>query len=349
MTDKTIVEPEVMGSHLSLAETTPAPTMSQEQISSSASKNEQKQSKKTMGASDTGEVDEPTSPSLRAIKPEQTQLQAEAHKERFVPGAPEVDIVTSAVQQPVAQKKTKIVQKPEQKKPDQKKIVQKKAVQKALPTPAFSKQDAASAQLLQERCRQLGLTLFLHGPTALRSVGFTSAIQGEGKTFVTLMMANALIQDTSAPVTLVECNWDHPSFHEYFPIAPTPGLAEWLRGECEEEEIRHSLGNNLTLIPAGDGRRDAVRLLQYVRQKGLLDLFSRADEVLVLDLPPIVASAYGPLAASIAEALVLVVRAGVTTDPLLAEAYTQIKDIPLQGVILNQVSSRIPRWIQQLM
>jgi len=289
-------------------------------------------------ASNMGEVDEPTSPSLRVVMPSQLPEQSNAQNERFIEGVPEVDIVTTTHAVAVQPKQA------------HQKAVQRKVVkQKALPVPTMSKRDAANARVLQERCRQLSLSLFFQENSSLRSIGFTSAIKGEGKTFLTLMMANALMNDSSSPVTLLECNWDHPCFDEYFKVSQTPGLAEWLRGECDESEIRHELDTNLTVIPAGNGKRDAVKLVQQMRQKGLLNMFSRSDELFVVDLPPVVSSTYGSLAASIAEALVIVVRAGVTTDPLLSEACAQLKDAPIQGVILNQVASHIPRWIQQLL
>lgn len=202
---------------------------------------------------------------------------------------------------------------------------------------------------LQERCRQLSLSLFLRDQAPVQSLGFTSSITGEGKSFLAVIMAHVLADDASEPVVLLECNWEHPCFHEYFGIATAPGLAEWLRGECNESAIRHKVGSNLTIIPAGNGKRDAVRLLQQIRQKGLSNIFTRSSELLIVDLPPVATCAYGSLAASLVESLIVVVRSGVTTELMLAEANAQLKDLPVYGAILNQVESRIPRWIRQLL
>lgn len=203
--------------------------------------------------------------------------------------------------------------------------------------------------LLQERCRQLGLTIFFGVDTKVQSLGLTSSIAGEGKSFLIMMMANILARDISNPITLIECNWDHPCFHEHFGIRPTPGLAEWLRGECDERSIRYQVNPNLTVIPAGNSRQDSVRLLQYMRKSHALDNFLHSDGLLLVDLPPVVTSAYGSLAASLVDSLVLVVHAGVTTELLLAETCMQLKDLPIYGVILNQMESRIPRWLRRLL
>ncbi|MDQ2902486.1 MAG: hypothetical protein M3Y81_02905 [Chloroflexota bacterium] len=212
-----------------------------------------------------------------------------------------------------------------------------------------SRRDAANARVLQERCRQLGVSLFFREQDPVHSLGFTSSIKGEGKSFLATLTALLLANDSHDPVTLLECNWEHPTLHEYFGCPRTPGLAEWLRGECSETAIRHKVNGMLTVIPAGDGKRDAVQLLQRMRQDDLLANWTRSKELLIVDLPSVATTAYGPLAASLVEAIIVVVRAGVTPDDLIVETCTQLRDMPVHGLILNQLESRIPRWIRQLL
>lgn len=213
----------------------------------------------------------------------------------------------------------------------------------------ISKQEKEKVAALQERCRQLCLSLFFRNHSPVRSLGFTSSIHGEGKSFLATVMANVLARDSSDPVILLECNWEHTSLFESFGIPATPGLAEWLRGECSETTFRHQFDHNLTIIPAGNGKRDAVRLLKHIQQKGLPDILTRSNELLIVDLPPVVTSAYGALAASLVDALLIVVRSGVTTELMVAETFQQLKGLPIEGVIFNQVESRIPRWIRQML
>lgn len=215
---------------------------------------------------------------------------------------------------------------------------------------AEQRREIANLHMLKERCRQLCLSLFFRRDTAVSSIGFTSSIPGEGKSYLASMTALALAQDIHVPVTLVECNWEHPSLHEVFECAPAPGLAEWLRGECDEHEMRRHITQNLTVIPAGRGSQDAVRLLQQMRKDDLKSLFSAlGEQYFILDLPPVVSTGYGALAASLADTLFMVVRTGVTTDRMIAETCEQLKDASLQGIIMNQEQSHIPNWIRQLM
>jgi Mrp family chromosome partitioning ATPase len=213
----------------------------------------------------------------------------------------------------------------------------------------INKRDAAEVQIVQEQCRKLCLSAFFRERAPVRSLGFTSSIACEGKSFLAVVTAGVLANDSSNPVTLLECNWEHPNLHEYFGFPTVPGLAEWLRNECSAEDIRYQVSGNLTVIPAGNGKQDAVKLLQQVRQKGLLHLLASSNELVIVDLPGITTTSYAILAASLVESLIVVIRAGVTPDLQLAETCRQIKDLPVEGMILNQVKSRIPHWIQELL
>ena len=224
----------------------------------------------------------------------------------------------------------------------------KPAARKSQPS-KLNKKDIASAHMLQERCRQLCLSLFFRENAPVRSLGFTSSIHGEGKSFLAQVTAQTLAHDSTEPVTLIECNWEHPSLHEYFDIPATPGLAEWLRGICDEDDIRYQVDGNLTVIPAGNGSQDAVKLLKQIQKNGLLKTFRRSNELYILDLPPIATNGYSTLAASLLESIVIVARAQVIPDKMIAETCTQLKDLPVHGIILNQGESRIPNWLRQML
>jgi len=106
-----------------------------------------------------------------------------------------------------------------------------------------------------------------------------------------------------------------------------------------EQSERHS----------GQGSHDAVKLLQQLQQQGVLHLLAPAQGFYLVDLPPTLTSGYGSPAASLPEALVLVVRAQAIPERMVAETCTQLKDLPIHGLILNQDQSHIPRWLRQLL
>ena len=212
-----------------------------------------------------------------------------------------------------------------------------------------SKRDLGTAYIVQEQCQKLCLSLFYREHAPIKRLGLTSALAGEGKSFLSVVSAGMLAQNDTVPVTLIECNWEHPTLHEYFGIPGTPGVAEWLRGECTRADISHQVGPNLTVMVAGNGQRASVRLLRALREKWMPGSDDSPEGLMILELPPVVSSSYGATAASLAEAIVLVVRAGVTPEQYVSEACVQLADAPLAGVLLNQMDSKIPQWIRQLL
>jgi Mrp family chromosome partitioning ATPase len=215
--------------------------------------------------------------------------------------------------------------------------------------PVAPKADLVNAQAVRERCRQICSTIFFREHSPAHSLGFTSAVGGEGKTLLALVTASVLSQDSSKPVTLLECNWERPSLHRHFGLPQEPGLAEWVRGECPEEAIRRRISPALTVIPAGNAHGSAMKLVHLMREQHLLARLQRSQEFLIVDLPAVVTSGYGALAASLVETLILVVHAGVTSEVLVSEACSQLKDLPVHGILLNQIESHIPRWIRQVL
>jgi Mrp family chromosome partitioning ATPase len=218
-----------------------------------------------------------------------------------------------------------------------------------LSTVPSAKKPKQLRQALRTRCKQLGVSVFLQGNRPVRSLGFTSAIAGEGKTFLARLTAEAMVEDSGVPVTLLECDWENPTLSSAYDLPPGPGLSEWLHGRCSLEAIRRPVANGLTVIPAGDSISNTTQLLKTFRQRGAESVLVDPDELLIIDLPATVTTAYGPFAAQLADALLLVIRMGVTPEPFVAEACQYLKDLPVEGVIFNQVTSRIPRWLRRIL
>ncbi len=76
-------------------------------------------------------------------------------------------------------------------------------------------------------------------------------------------------------------------------------------------------------------------------------LASRFDHVL-LDLPPVLASADAINLAQLADAFVLVVRQGATASAQVEAALEELSGMEPLGVVLNRFDSKIPRRIRRL-
>jgi Mrp family chromosome partitioning ATPase len=202
---------------------------------------------------------------------------------------------------------------------------------------------------VQSEFLRVCLPLFFGERDAIKSLGLTSAIAGEGKTSVAWLVSHALATSFSQSVVLVECDWDRPTFSRGLGLPASPGLAEYLGGGCKRTEIRYQFLPNLTIIPAGLGGPEALAALAALPREEFYEQLTDPGELLILDLPSVLGSSYGTLAVRLAEVLMLVVRAGATPAPLVSRASEELKQWRVEGLILNQVHTRIPHWLQRLL
>jgi Mrp family chromosome partitioning ATPase len=193
------------------------------------------------------------------------------------------------------------------------------------------------------------LPLFFAEQSPVRTLGLTSAVAGEGKTSVAWLLSYTLASSSRRPVVLVECDWEHPTFSRDLGLPASPGLAEYLSGVNKLAEIRYPFLPNLTVIPAGLGGVDALTALAQLQQEELYDRLADPDDLMILDLPSVLDSTYGVIAARLAESLMIVVRAGGTPSPVVDRACKELQQLRVEGIILNKVRTRIPRWLQAML
>lgn len=213
----------------------------------------------------------------------------------------------------------------------------------------LSQWESPSVAQLRNEFLHTCLPLFFAEKNPLHCLGLTSAVASEGKTSAAWLVSHTLATSSRRSVVLVECDWDRPTFSRDLGLPTSPGLAEFLTGDSTRVEIRHQFLPNLTVIAAGVGGADAMTALAELQRSELYDRLADPDELMILDLPSVLGSCYGVLAARLAESLMVVVRAGDTPSSFVARACEELKHLRVEGIILNQVQTRIPRWLQRLL
>jgi Mrp family chromosome partitioning ATPase len=185
-------------------------------------------------------------------------------------------------------------------------------------------------------------------------LAITAALLGEGVTYLTRSIASVLAYDTPASVSVVDLNWKRPprpsDKEEASPPERRPGLADVLEsGVPLNDVIEPTTNSRLVLIPAGEvpvARRPALAASNALDDV-LNELESRFDHVL-LDLPPVLASSEAMNLAQLADAYVLVVRQGATSEAQVEAALEEMQGAEALGVILNRFDSRIPTRLRRL-
>jgi Mrp family chromosome partitioning ATPase len=178
-------------------------------------------------------------------------------------------------------------------------------------------------------------------------VGVTSAISGEGVTFVTRSLALVLANDVGRRVCIVDLNWGAPA--RWPGNEESGGMADLLRRVLPLDDAIVATGNpGLDIIPAGSASVTERPLLANSPDldKILVSLSESYDHVL-LDLPAVHATSETLTLAEASRSVALVVNQGVTPEAQVKSALDELGGVNVLGVVLNRTSTKVPRAIRR--
>ena len=179
-------------------------------------------------------------------------------------------------------------------------------------------------------------------------LAFTSALLGEGVTYVTRSLAAVLSYDSDRTIAVVDLNWRRPV--ERDGDGPPPGLADVVEQRVAIDEVIVPTANpRLSLIPPGEvplARRPALSGSDALGD-ALDQIADRFDQVL-FDLPPVLLSSDALQLLQFVDPFVLVVHQGVTAEVQVEAALEELRGAEALGVVLNRFESRIPRRLRRL-
>ena len=170
----------------------------------------------------------------------------------------------------------------------------------------------------------------------LRTLLVTSAVPGEGKTFVTGNLAQAIVRQPDRRVLIIDGDLRCSRLHVPLGAPPSPGLTDYLRGEADEMAvIQHGQEGNLCFIPGGNEVTNPSELLSNGRLKTLLDRVTPVFDWVILDSPPCLPVADASVLAELVDGVLMVVRAASTPSQTAQRACQELKGRNLVGVVLN--------------
>jgi capsular exopolysaccharide synthesis family protein len=177
-----------------------------------------------------------------------------------------------------------------------------------------------------------------------------SAVVGEGKTTVGVGLAVTIAQDfPDRRVLLVETDLQRPVLAGDFGIHSSPGLLDCLiNNEPLLAAVRPTFLENLHVVPAGVAASGVGRPLRSSHMASVVDAMRQSYDVVILDLPAILANSDAILLTDLADGVICVVRAGITPVAMVNRAVEQIEPAKLRGVVINGTDSAVPRWLRRL-
>jgi polysaccharide biosynthesis transport protein len=174
-----------------------------------------------------------------------------------------------------------------------------------------------------------------------------SSLPGEGKTGIAINLAIALAQHSRT--CLVDADLRNPGVDEALEIRAERGLADVLAGDIPPEQVMVDEPSlpNLAILPAGSLRHDpTLALNSSMMRQLLLDLRQQYDYV-VIDSAPVLPYADVRTMSAMADGVVLVARAGVTTREAMAqtrEILGEAQGAPILNVVLNGADYLVPGY-----
>jgi protein-tyrosine kinase len=195
-----------------------------------------------------------------------------------------------------------------------------------------------TGSLAAEQFRKLRTFLVKKHP--IKTVMVTSALQGEGKTFIAANLAVGIAIDLHLHALLVDCDLRNPSLGKQFGLTDGKGLSDFLVGEESIPNlITHTKLERLNLISGGSIPLNPAELVGSKKMEAMIkEIKNRYDDrYIILDTTPILATAEPEIMTKLVDGIILVVRAGLTPRETVQQAINLIGKEKLLGVILNQV------------
>ncbi|SDF71583.1 CpsD/CapB family tyrosine-protein kinase [Sporolituus thermophilus] len=172
----------------------------------------------------------------------------------------------------------------------------------------------------------------------LRSILFTSAGPGEGKSTTVANTAVALAQ-TGKRIIIVDCDLRKPVQHKIFG-KKNRGVTNYLVEDTPIDGLLQETGiENLLLLPSGPIPPNPSELLGSPRMQELIAyLQSRADMV-IIDAPPVIAVTDACVLASKVDGVILTIASGLVRPEMAKHAKELLikANGHILGVILNRM------------
>lgn len=182
---------------------------------------------------------------------------------------------------------------------------------------------------------------------AIRSLVFTSAVPGEGKTTVVSNLGAAMAS-SSKRVLVVDGDLRRPRLHEVLGVENDQGLADLLNDdpnthiEFNPSLIAETSVPNLFILPAGKAGADAPELLLSERLHKVMSELTKYFDLVLVDAPSVLPYSDARSIGKVVDGLVLVVRAEATERraALLARDIVLQDRIALIGTILTDWNAK---------
>ena len=171
-----------------------------------------------------------------------------------------------------------------------------------------------------------------------RSILVTSAIPGEGKSFVCANLGISIALGIEKEALLVECDMRRPSLTKFLGLENTRGLVDFLQsGTPIEQLVQKTSMPKLSLLSSGKPPKNPAELVESQKMASLIETLTKQnpDRVIIFDSPPIQAASETDVLAKRVDKVILVVRSGYARREHTKQLVELIGRDKILGVVFN--------------
>jgi len=174
-----------------------------------------------------------------------------------------------------------------------------------------------------------------------KTIMVTSAMPGDGKTFVAANLAVSIASGIDEHVLLVDCDLRRPDIHKLFGLSSSDGLHEHLSGKKQLADLLIKTNiNKLSILPAGHPPNNPSELLASGAMKGFLEeIRDRYDDrIIILDTAPSQVLAEANVLSNFVDGIIFVIRSEKTPRELIRKAIDGLGRDKILGIVFNGYS-----------
>jgi polysaccharide biosynthesis transport protein len=189
-----------------------------------------------------------------------------------------------------------------------------------------------------EAYRSLRTSLLLSSAEELKVIAVTSAEPGEGKSATASNLAVVLAQ-LGRRVLIVDADLRKPRLHEIFKVSNRQGLVNCLTGGLKPEQVwLPTTVPDLFVCPSGPIPPNPSELLASERMREFLRLVRASFDITVIDTPPALAVTDATLVGSMADGVVLCLRARKVLREVARACRDRLRlsEVKILGTVLNR-------------
>ncbi len=170
------------------------------------------------------------------------------------------------------------------------------------------------------------------------TIAVTSPTKDDGKTTVAINLAISIAQGLKNSSVLLDLDLITPSVHTYFDYLPEFGLEEYLEKDAKLDQILVSPGiDGFTIGPSVRPlQKSSEHLACDPCRELIVDVKEYDPEAVILvDLPPVLASDDAIAMMPSVDAVLLVIREGKTNKQDVTRALELLENTSIAGIVLN--------------